>query len=316
MPLSKADIQALLKHNRPNLSKSSLTSYSSTIFNILKKHDIDDLKTLNKHQDQILDAMKGLSESSRKTKLAGLYILTDNIKFKDQMNKDAKIVNDNYKLQTKNEKEIKNWISFDEIKAIVAKQQELANIALKNFEKTNNELPIVNYLIVGLLSGALGVYPRRSLDYCNFKIKNINPDTDNYFNVKKNEFVFNSYKTKRKYGKQLIKVENPALIAFLKTWIKKSKNDYLLYSSNGNPLLPPQITHRLNHMFGRAASVDAIRHSFLTDLLLNNRTMMPSIQELEHTALRMATSVPMVLQYVKYPDNNKEVESDYSDGAL
>ena len=49
---------------------------------------------------------------------------------------------------------------------------------------------IQQYIILCLLSGIF-IAPRRSLDYTEFKISNIDKDTDNYLD--KNELVFNKY---------------------------------------------------------------------------------------------------------------------------
>ena len=46
--------------------------------------------------------------------------------------------------------------------------------------------------------------PRRLIDYTEFKMREINPDTDNYMN--KNTFIFNKYKTAKVYGKQTIDI--------------------------------------------------------------------------------------------------------------
>ena len=58
---------------------------------------------------------------------------------------------------------------------------------------TANEVQqIQNYVLLSLLSGVF-IPPRRSLDYCEFKIRNINKMNDNYMDA--NKLVFDIYKT-------------------------------------------------------------------------------------------------------------------------
>ena len=68
---------------------------------------------------------------------------------------------------------------------------------------------------------------------------------DNYY--KANKMYFNVYKTDSTYGMQVLDVSN----VILKKWIKMSKNDYMLYSSNGNKLSSPRITRILNKVFDK-----------------------------------------------------------------
>jgi len=120
---------------------------------------------------------------------------------------------------------------------------------------------IQNYIILCLTSG-IYIPPRRSLDWTEFKIKNINKSEDNYLD--KNEFVFNRYKTARFYNEQRVTCPKP-LLSILKKWIKTSNNDYLLFDSNGGKLTSVKLNQRLNRIFGKACSVNILRHVYLTD---------------------------------------------------
>jgi integrase len=120
---------------------------------------------------------------------------------------------------------------------------------------------IQQYIILCLLSGIF-IAPRRSLDYTEFKISNINKDTDNYLD--KNELVFNKYKTAKFYNEQ--RVDCPKeLLSILKKWIKTNNNEYLLFDSNGEKLTSVKLNQRLEKIFGKKCSVNLLRHSFLTD---------------------------------------------------
>ncbi len=88
-----------------------------------------------------------------------------------------------------------------------------------------------------------------------FLLKHYKKDTDNYFDGK--AMLFNKYKTVRFFGQQSIDVKkqaDPKFYKILKEWMKINKTPYLLYSTNGNKLTPPQITRMLNKITGRNVS--------------------------------------------------------------
>ena len=121
---------------------------------------------------------------------------------------------------------------------------------------------IQNYIILCLLGGVY-IPPRRSKDYVDFKIKNIDKSKDNY--LIKNKLVFNSYKTAKTYGQQEIIVP-PELLKILRKWIKCNPTDYLLFDSNKHQLSNVKLNQRLNKLFDhKKVSTNALRHTFLSE---------------------------------------------------
>ena len=120
---------------------------------------------------------------------------------------------------------------------------------------------IQDYIIVALLGG-LFIPPRRLLDFTEFRVKNINKDEHNYYN--RGSLYFNHYKTAKHYGEQSVKVPKE-LQAILTKWIKANPNEYLLFDVNGNKLNSVKLNQRLNKIFNAKISVNALRHSYLTD---------------------------------------------------
>lgn len=104
--------------------------------------------------------------------------------------------------------------------------------------------------------------PRRSLDYCEFKIKNINKDVDNYLD--KNKLVFNRYKTAKTYGQQTIDIPIQ-LKNIITKWSKINPTDYLLIDTNGNKLNSVKLNQRFNSIFGgKKIATNQMRHTFLS----------------------------------------------------
>ena len=125
----------------------------------------------------------------------------------------------------------------------------------------NDLQAIQNYIILCLLGGMF-IAPRRSLDYTEFVIKDIDKDKDNYLD--KTELVFNRYKTAKFYDEQRVSIPKE-LLTILKKWIKNNDTEYLLFDSNGSKLTSVKLNQRLNKIFGKKASVNLLRHSYLTD---------------------------------------------------
>ena len=96
-------------------------------------------------------------------------------------------------LMPKTQKE--NWTDAEQIKTILNELKNNADLIYKKKKLTLNDLQeIQSYIIMCLLSGYY-IAPRRSKDYCDFKCKNFDRETDNFMD--KNKMYFNKYKTKK-----------------------------------------------------------------------------------------------------------------------
>ena len=120
---------------------------------------------------------------------------------------------------------------------------------------------MIKYLLLGFLSGVL-TPPRRSLDYALLKMKNYDEDVDNYY--EKGICYFNNYQTKNVHGKQSILLPKE-LDDVIKTFNKINPTDFMLFSTNGNPLKSSQITKILNDIFNMNISTSMLRHIYLSN---------------------------------------------------
>jgi integrase len=204
---------------------------------------------------------------------------------------DCKKVNENYKSQTKTEKEKINWISMEEIKEVYNHLKTKVDEMIKN--KMIHHNTYIDFLLVALLSGVI-VPPRRSLDYALMKVKNFDEKTENY--IKNSKFYFNQYKTSKKYGEQTLAIPKE-LLGYIKKWTKFQSNEYLLFSSNNKHLSSSQITKHLNRIFGgKNISVDILRHVYLSNYYKD----IPKVKEMENLASSMGHSISTAInQYIK-----------------
>jgi hypothetical protein len=258
------EIIKYIKEKRPNITQSSLKTYESIIRNLYDKmgwkNDPYDLKLFDKESNKVLEYLKNKEPKKRKTILSALVVITDNKDYRELMLDDIKTYNKNHSKQEIEDKE--NWTEHNEVEKITNTLRHNTNLLYKKNKLTLNDLQeIQNYIIMVLFNGEY-IPPRRSKDYVNFKIKNINKEKDNYMN--KNEFIFNSYKTAKTYGQQIIEIPKE-LKAIINKWVKVNPTDYLLFDVNLGPLSNVKMTQRLNKLLGKKASVNALRKSYLSN---------------------------------------------------
>jgi hypothetical protein len=294
---AKKLIEAQLKHNRPNLSPSSLNTYTIILASIYKKvfgtEDFD-IQKFNKNADDVLEHLKETTPSTRKTKLACLYVLSKNDKYQHQMIKDIGSYTDELSKQQKNQKQTDSWVNTDQLKAKYNELKHNADLLYKKQSHTANDLSqIQDYILMCLYSNVF-IPPRRLIDYTEFKMREINLEKDNYMN--KNTFVFNKYKTVKVYGKQTIDIP-VQLRNIINKWNRLTQNNYLLFDKAGNPLTNVKLNQRLKAILGNNSSVNAIRHGVLSD------AFQPDIElqnKMKNVATAMGTSASTIQQqYLK-----------------
>ena len=290
------NIKDYISAKRPSLSKSSLTTYSSILKNLFVRVFGVEKIDLTKFDDTepVLKFLKDVPPNKRKTILSSLVIITDKKPYRDLMSEDVRDYNKDISKQIKTPAQEAAWVETDEIKQVYNDLKQNADLIMKKKNITQSDLQqIQNYIILCVLGSGF-IKPRRSKDFVDFKIKNVDTAVDNYMD--KNKFIFNSYKTSKTYGKQ--EVDIPIQLKnIIKKWAAINPTDYLLFDSNMNKLSSVKLNQRLNRIFdGKKVGVNAIRHSYLTDKFGDT---IKQKQDIENTMTEMGTSPSMLLTYVK-----------------
>lgn len=253
----------LLKEKRPNISKSSLKTYESILRNLYFKvfnSDEIDVKKFDE-SDKIIKHLKNLPPNKRKTILSALVVITDNKEYRELMLDDIKEYNKEEAKQTKTKTQEDNWVDKDELDKLNSVLWKNAKLLYQKEKLTPTDYQdIQNYIILSLFGGFY-IPPRRSKDYVKFKIKNIDKGHDNF--IDKNFFVFNSYKTAKTYGQQRVEIPKE-LKTILNKWIKINPTEHLLFDSSFKPLSNVKLNQRLNKLFGKKASVNQMRKTYLS----------------------------------------------------
>ena len=291
----KMNLRVELQRLRPNLSEGSLLTYVSILESLYKKVFDDDNFLLSNFNDniQILNFLKEKHPSRRKTILAALVVLTNNENYKKAMNEDVLYYNNEISKQEKTDTQKKNWIDKDEITEIYNQLEQDANLLFSKHYKTNSDLQeIQNYIIVCLFGGMF-IPPRRSLDYCELKIVNIE-NNKNY--ISGENFVFNTYKTASTYGRQELYIPIE-LMNILNRWILINPTEYLLFDVNLNKMNIVKLNKRMNNIFGKKVGCNNFRHAYLTDKygetsrehnnLVNDMSLMGSSENMIQTYIKL-----------------------------
>lgn len=289
-------IRTFIKEKKPSLSKSSITTYASILKSLYKKvfGDIDISMDKFKETKKILEYLNDIPANKRKTILSSLVVITNEKKYRDLMLEDIKNYDENNDKQEKTESQKKSWVDSEQVKTILDELKNNANIIYKKKNLTISDLQdIQNYIILCLLSGYY-IPPRRSKDFCDFFIKNVNKSEHNYLD--KDKLVFNSYKTAKTYGQQVVEIPKE-LKTILNKWIKHNPTEYLLFDSQLNKLSSVKLNQRLNKIFDlKKVGVNQLRHTYLTN---KYKHTIDEQNDINNTMQEMGSSAQQLTTYVK-----------------
>ncbi len=305
--MDSAEFKEYIKEKRPSLSKSSINTYGSILRSLHRSLEGTDEVSPGffDRTTNVLNHLKDIPPSKRKTVLSALVIVTDGEpqkKYRELMMEDIGEHRKEIEQQTKTPQQQENWVSQEQIAQKYKEYEKTAAALYKKGNLTRKEIQeYQQYVILALLSGK-HIVPRRAKDYVDMKLRNIDKDKDNYIGDK--QLVFNSYKTAKTYGKQTIALPTK-LKNILKKWAQLNPSDYLLIDSNMHPLGGPdqssngavKLNQRLGRIFdGKKAGVNIMRHSYLTDKF--GETIAQK-KRIDKTMGDMGSSSQMLTTYVK-----------------
>ena len=179
----------------------------------------------------------------------------------------------------KTESQENNWVSHKNIQTLIKKQIEVCTEIMNNgFSGKKSTVRQVQSCIIQCLYMLDLENPPVRCDYC-MKILYGNQrisafcsanEKQNYLLVNPNSmtFVFNTYKTKKYYGRKIIKVGDQ-LYPILKLWLKYKSNPVdLLENTRNAPLNPNNLGKYISDAFSplnKKLTVDSLRHIFISD---------------------------------------------------
>jgi len=270
------------------VTESTANLYLRTLLMLNDKKPFTTLAFLKK-KDAIAAKLESYADSTKKGILAAvvsvLSIYKDKASYKatykhyyDLMMAKSKEVKEAEAANSgeKSEKQKENWSSWEDVKK---KEEELTTQASEVVnKKTLTASEAEKLLQCVVLSLYTKIQPRRNQDYLNMLVvKKWSEDMSadhNYLDLASNQFIFNKYKTAKKYGVQKISIPEDLLkilVSYLKhhpLWKEcKGKNAVpFLVSPGGTPITALNgITRILNKIFGKKIGSSMLRHIFLSD---------------------------------------------------
>lgn len=283
-----------------DLSKSSIDSYKAKLKKLNNNNIVKNLNFLN-NIENIKSIIKDYKPNTQRNYIIAIASIlkcslnTTKTKKAENLYKEYSAILDEYNKNLKDQTamtdtENTNWIKKDELENIYNE--------LKDKYKDNKQA-YQNYLLLSLYYLQA---PRRSRDFQYMKISTKYNDTlpieFNYLDIKKKKFIFNNYKTKTKYNRQEVDI-NEELTQIITAYIKAFKlkdGDHLLIDLKTNEPYKNtnSITLLLNRIFKKNISVNMLRKMYLTDKYADNA------EELKKDATNMGTSTGVIqTNYIK-----------------
>jgi hypothetical protein len=274
----------ILQLNDKNLSQSSINLYMKALKNLNDKKEIKNLKFLSK-PDEIIDKIKDYKTTTQRNIIIAIVSVLKALqnpmysKYYDIMIDMTKKINEDNKNNEKTETQKANWIDWNDVKNKFSELKTKLKIST-NITETQYNL-LLDVVILGLYTL---IPPRRNKDYIEMEItknSNTSDKTKNYLDIKKEQFIFNVYKTSKNDGQLIIEIPNE-LLTLLKLYIKnhpmklemKIKNVPFLLFFNKNQLKDNSITRILNKIFDKKIGSSMLRHIYLSSKysnILNNQ---------------------------------------------
>jgi hypothetical protein len=215
------------------------------------------------------------------------------------------------KTNDKTETQKENWITWKEVVEVRdALQKEVDAIVLPE----DGKVGVVDYSTI-LSNMVLALYtyipPRRNKDYMLMKITKLKgaesmPTNQNYYDIHNQRFIFNTFKTSKTYGQQIVSIKNnkgllKAIDAYLKVHQCPTDDMYSFLCHFGG--IPFQydfdITRNLNRTFKKNIGASMLRHIFISDMY-DIDDIKEKAKERNDLANAMAHSVTVQQDYMKH----------------
>ena len=305
------------------ITESSANAYIKVLYAMNDKKAFKNL-TFLKAVDAIDTKIKTYAESTQRAITASivsvLSLYKDKATFKKpyehfyaEMMKGTKEANAEAGKNEKTETQKTNWISWADVEK---KKRELVE-EVEKF-KDAPELKVREYetlLQLLVLSLYTDIAPRRNQDYLDmYIVKKHNakmPTDKNYLDVASKKFIFNKYKTAKKYGAQTEEI--PATL-FERIELYLSKHPLwkagrkgtapikFLVTAGGEPIVALNaITRILNKIFDKKIGATMLRHIYISDKFGN------TLEDMKKTATGMGHSLNVQRDYIK-KDNEPYLE--------
>lgn len=192
------------------------------------------------------------------------------------------------------QRDIDNKITVDELECVNNRLKSEFDGIYQHTKTvyTQQDLQIIrNYLLFQLISGR-HMPPRRSKDWTEFRLLNVDPLTNNY--ILGRQFVFTTYKTAKHHGTQYVDIPD-FIYNLLCIWRRVNPSEWLIPSNTGKKFAQSNFCLLINKIIGsencKGKSTTQLRKSYL-------QTKFGVLTELENTMQQMGSSQNVIMSYI------------------
>jgi hypothetical protein len=293
------------------IAESTATQYLQTLFKLNGSKSFNNLAWTKKYEavQNIIDTYADSTRGNQYMVLSSaLSLFGDKATYKSAYDywkgkmMEARKEREAKPIHEKSEKQEENWLTWEEVDK---KKSELKE-ACSSFLSTKHITPaqfekLQQYLLLSIYTD---IQPRRNQDYLEmYVVKKLGkeyPTDKNYYDIATQRFIFNKYKTAKKYKEQVEAVPE-SLQAVLKCYLAhhplaktKAKEFKLLVKPDGSPLnTVNSITRILNKIFGKKVGSSMLRHIYLSGKYGK------VVEEMEADAAAMGHSTGVQKEYIK-----------------
>lgn len=268
------------KFHEKNISASSIKLYMNNLRKLNDGQEITSFKFLEKPEKIVEKLVKYKPTTKRNFFISIVSALNT-----DNNSKIKKLYGKYYDLMLNMNEEVKNIVhTADELpawKVIQEKAEELKKEVNEFKDKKTISPPeyetLLKYVVLSLYTLQP---PRRNGDYLEMyiveKYKNDMSNEKNYLSRSTAEFIFNAYKTAKKYNQQVESIK-PEMVEVLRIYLKfhpllksgklpKGVEDvkFLVYRDGEGVSQINAITRILNSVLGKGIASSKLRHIYLT----------------------------------------------------
>ncbi|NBU34251.1 site-specific integrase [bacterium] len=270
------------------VSESTASQYIQTLYSLNNKTAFNNLAWL-KNTGVVGERLATFAPTTQRGYVSAIVSVLTPLKDKptykkvyqhyyDLMMKGSKEAREN-KPEGKSDKQSENWLDWSEVqKKRTELREECLKFATKKHISPAEYICLLKYVVLSLYTD---IQPRRNQDYMDmYVVKKWDescPKDRNYLDNAKNpsHFVFNKYKTAKKYGEQKVSIPNTAeaplgdaLVMYLRHHPLvngKTKEAKFLVAHDGTPLESVNaITRILNKIFRKKIGSSMLRHIYIT----------------------------------------------------
>ncbi len=305
-----------IQMEKTNISKSTIATYNSSYKKMLrdlniavdKLFTVDNIQLLFYHIKQFKSIGTQMSKLCMMIKYCELNKKSEIVKLLKNKFKELRKIKDNYYGKiTENKK--KDWVSWIKLKDILNESKSIYNSYNWDFwkGKRNYRMPLKQAcretMVLSLYLESELNPPRRIKDYSRMRVAPLgvkSNDLDPRFNwccIGEKKFIFNDYKTSRKYKTQIIPI-NDETMKYIQTYLDVWKVDSYFFKSSKNPdepmsdaYLSQLIGNSILKYGGKKIGASMLRNIFASNLLKD----CPKKNYIKDIAYRMGTSRDMLM---------------------